>query len=183
MGNMNNDWLKQLAPDHAPAAVGWWPIAPGWWGLVVLLVIAIAGLIYWLSRPPRRLRRLALRELSHIEQSIHDDAALARELEHLLRRYALTRFGRAEVAGLSGSNWIAFVVAHGGQAWAGDSGSKLLQAAYGGKVQADRTNWLKGARAFIQGKAIQNHALQNHVLQNKATQEKTNQDNAMQERS
>jgi uncharacterized protein (DUF58 family) len=26
---MNPDWLAQLAPEHAPPAPGWWPLAPG----------------------------------------------------------------------------------------------------------------------------------------------------------
>lgn len=153
MGSMNNDWLKQLAPAHAPTAMGWWPLAIGWWGVILLLILVIAGLMYWLFRPSYRLRRLTLRELNRIEKSGNDDAELAQEIEHLLRRYALTRFGREQVAGLSGEHWIAFVVAHGGDAWAGESGRKLLQAAYGGQVHADRSNWLKGARAFIQRKS------------------------------
>jgi hypothetical protein len=101
----------------------------------------------------RRLNRLALRELKRIEQSTCDDAALARDLEHLLRRYALTRFGRDPVARLTGADWIAFVVAHGGSTWQGDNGLNLLRAAYGGQVtDVDRVSWIAGARTFVQGK-------------------------------
>ena len=153
MGGMNTDWLNQLAADHAPPAPGWWPLAPGWWILAVLLLIALAAALYWLRKPSLRLRRLALRELRVLERHDGDEQALAQSLEHLLRRYAIARFGRSEVAGLSGQAWIDFVVAHGGQSWAGGSGSNLLRAAYGGAVQADRHAWLAGAQGFVRSRA------------------------------
>lgn len=149
MGKVTPDWLSQLAPAHAPPPPGWWPPAPGWWGLAVLLVLVIAALVFWLRRPAFRLRRAALRELKMLEAAHSDDIDLARELEHLLRRYALARFGRDTVAALSGERWIAFIVTHGGTAWDGDSGAKLLRAAYGGATDTDRTRWLAGARAFL----------------------------------
>jgi hypothetical protein len=154
MGSINNtDWLQQLAPDHAPAAISWWPLAMGWWGLIFVFCAVVIGLVVWFFQPTRRLNRLALRELKRIEQSTCDDAALARDLEHLLRRYALTRFGRDPVARLTGADWIAFVVAHGGSTWQGDNGLNLLRAAYGGQVtDVDRVSWIAGARTFVQGK-------------------------------
>jgi hypothetical protein len=154
MGSINNtDWLQQLAPDHAPAAISWWPLAMGWWGLIFIFIMVVIGLGFWFFQPMRRLNRLALRELKRIEQSTCDDAALARDLEHLLRRYALTRFGRDPVARLTGADWIAFVVAHGGSTWQGDNGLNLLRAAYGGQVtDVDRVSWIAGARTFVQGK-------------------------------
>jgi len=149
MGGMTADWLAQLAPPHAPPPPGWWPLAPGWW-LVLLLVVAIAAAaIYWQRRPSVRLRKLALRELHHLQQTNLDDTTLARELEQLLRRYAVARYGRDRVASLSGERWLAFVVEHGGAAWAGESGASLLRLAYGGTAAAERAAWLAGAQAFI----------------------------------
>jgi len=153
MGNMTPDWITQLAPAHAPPPPGWWPLAPGWWGLLILLAVMVAGYIYWQRRPAVRLRRIALRELKNLQATIIDDIILARELELLLRRYAVARFGRDTVANLSGERWIAFVVKHGGAAWAGKSGASLLCAAYGGAVNADRSGWLKGAHGFIRGRS------------------------------
>jgi hypothetical protein len=148
-GNAGNDWLSQLAPDHAPPPPGWWPPAPGWWILAVLLITTILAAIGWWRHPPRRQKRLALRELQHLATGASDDASLARQLEHLLRRYAITRFGREAVAQLSGKAWLDFVVAHGGSAWAGDPGRDLLCLAYGGSAPAHREHWLRGARAFV----------------------------------
>ncbi len=156
MGGMNSDLLAQLAPAHAPAAPALWPPAPGWWGLAVLLLAVVVALVFWLRHPVRRLRLAALRELGQLEQGGADDAALARGLEHLLRRYAVARFGREQVARLSGEPWIAFVAAHGGAALSGEPGRDLLTAAYGGRSGAsrvqNRTIWLSGARSFLKAR-------------------------------
>jgi len=150
MGSVTPDWLSQLAPAHAPPPPGWWPLAPGWWMLAILLVLVAVALVYWQRRPAVRLRRIALRELKDLEATAGDDIVLARELEHLLRRFAVARFGRDMVAQLSGERWIAFIVAHGGAAWSGSAGASLLRAAYGGgAVNSERTRWLNGARAFL----------------------------------
>lgn len=149
---MKPDWLAQLAPPHAPPPPGWWPPAPGWWGLALLVLLAIAAFIYWWNRPSRRLRRTGLRQLAQLENT-HDDVQLARQLQDLVRRYAVARFGRETVARLAGSTWIDFVVAHGGKDWAGDSGTSLLRAAYGGNASGERSRWLAGARGFLKGRA------------------------------
>lgn len=156
MGSMNPnlqpDWLAQLAPSHALPPPGWWPLAPGWWLLAVLMVIAVAGATLWYLRPHARLRRAALNELAHLEITADDDAAFARGLEHLVRRFAVARFGRDAVASLSGARWIGFVVAHGGKDWSGETGAGLLHAAYGGTFRSERARWLSGARAFFKAR-------------------------------
>lgn len=147
------DWLAQLAPPHAPPPVGWWPLAPGWWGLLLLLVTALVGLWLWYRRPAQRIRRSGLRELATIESTTVGDAALAQALEHLVRRYAVARYGRDTVAGLSGSRWLAFAIAHGATPWQDATGESLLQAAYGGTPQhSDRARWIAGARAFLKAR-------------------------------
>jgi len=115
-------------------------------------VLIVAALVYWWRNPTRRLRATALKALKHVESTATDDALLARELEHLLRRYALSRFGADAVASLSGERWLGFVVARGGSAWAGEVGKDLLRAAYGGTVAAHRQQWLDGARGFIKAR-------------------------------
>lgn len=156
MGGMKPDWLAQLAPAHAPPPPGWWPLASGWWGVMILLAIALALFAYWQTHPSVRLRRITLRELEKLETAGGDDMTLAQALEHLLRRYAVARFGRDAVANLSGERWIAFVVAHGGSSLSGPAGINLLLAAYGSKANGvasvHRTLWLSGARSFIKGR-------------------------------
>jgi hypothetical protein len=152
MGGVTPNWLAQLAPEHAPPPPGWWPPAPGWWILLALAALAIAFLIYRFLHPNLRLQRAALDQLRILETSPIDDGVLARELEHLLRRYAVARFGYDRVAGLSGKRWIAFVIEHGGNAWTTDAGTSLLRAAYGGDASVDRTVIMAGARAFLKRK-------------------------------
>lgn len=167
---MNTTLLEQLAPDRAPPPLGWWPLAPGWWGLMALLLLGLA-LAAWLRRRARqpsvkRWQRAALRELAQLQtmsgQADIDDAHIAREVQLLLRRYAIARYGRDAVAALSGDAWLAFVVRHGGSDWAGDSGQTLLRCAYGGHTAtrnqptapAERARWLNGARTFIKCKRV-----------------------------
>jgi len=113
------DPLADLRDYHAPDPVSWWPPAPGWWLLAALGVALLAGGLIWWSR--RRLRRRAARlaraELADLEQEFQrqrDGVAFLRGLSRLLRRFALARFPRQDVAGLTGSAWLEFLDAQGG---------------------------------------------------------------------
>jgi hypothetical protein len=150
------DWLAQLAPDRAPPPPGWWPLAPGWW-ILIGIAAAVALAAWWLRRrhadPARVLQRSALRELERCTAAAPDDRSLARDLEHLLRRYAVARFGRDRVGRLTGDAWLAFIAAHGAPGFADASGQAMLRAAYGGSATADRSAWLAAARAFMTWRA------------------------------
>lgn len=146
---MNSDWLQQLAPGHAPSSPGWWPPAPGWWGVALLCILLTAGLVWWARDPRRALRRTALRQLHLIRASDADGAAVARAIQNLLRRYALTVFGPEQVAKLTGESWLRFVIAHGGATLTGASGRSLLTAAFGNNVADERDQWSAGAAGFI----------------------------------
>lgn len=152
MSAATTDWIAQLAPAHAPLPPAWWPLAAAWWVLLFVLMIMLGAFIYKQTRPHTQLRRLALRELKRLQAEADDDTALARDLEHLLRRYAVARFGRDSVSALSGERWITFVVEHGGVSWLGGAGTNLLRLAYGGEATPQREAWLNGARGFIKGR-------------------------------
>jgi hypothetical protein len=100
--------LSQLRDIHLPAPVSWWPPAPGWWALAGLLLIVIAA-AYALYRRRRRerWRGAALAELARLRNAA--PALLLRESSVLLRRVAISRFPRREVAGLTGEDWLAFL--------------------------------------------------------------------------
>ena len=147
---MNPNWLTQLAPSHAPAAVGWWPPAPGWWILVLLCILLVAYCVWKLRDPRRALRRAALRQLRIIRSSDADGAAVARATENLIRRYALEVFGRERVARLTGEAWLNFVMDAGGSALAGAPGRSMLAAAFGNSGADDhREQWIAAAEGFI----------------------------------
>lgn len=146
---MNQDWLTQLAPAHAPAAVGWWPPAPGWWVLAVLGIALMIVAVRMLRDPRRALRRAAMRQLQVIRASDADGAAVARATQNLIRRYALAVFGRERVARLTGEAWLNFVMNAGGDALAGAPGRSMLAAAFGNSTSDDRDAWIAGAEGFI----------------------------------
>jgi len=99
---------------HLPEPVGWWPLAPGWWLLIAALVVASALLIRtWLQRRARSAaRRRALRQLeeSRSAYAYHGNpVTLGAEVSELLRRTMLAYAPRAEVAGLTGDAWLAWL--------------------------------------------------------------------------
>jgi hypothetical protein len=128
--------LAELRGYHWPDPVGWWPPAPGWW-LLALVVLALLTLLgWWVLCIWRRgaAARAALVELAALNAAYArdgDSAALARGLSRLLRRFALTRFPRRTVAGLSGEAWLAFLDAQGGGGrFRAGPGRLLVEAPY-----------------------------------------------------
>ena len=99
---------------HLPAEIGWWPLAPGWWVIIAIVVIAAAlGLRSFLKRlSASRARRFALRQMeqAQVEYRTHGNLVmLGTSLSELLRRTMLAYAPRAEVAGLSGAAWAAWL--------------------------------------------------------------------------
>ena len=102
-----------LRDIHLPPPVSWWPPALGWWLLALALLLlgaAIWSLLRWYRRGYlRRAARAALEQLFAEYQRHRDDRRLLRELSVLLRRIALSRFPRRDIARLSGAPWLAFL--------------------------------------------------------------------------
>jgi hypothetical protein len=146
---MRQDWLSQLAPEHAPAPPGWWPPAPGWWALALLCIVLAAILLRRIREQHRVPKRAALRQLRVIRASDADGPAVARATVNLIRRYALAVFGPDRVARLTGEAWLGFIINAGGNALAGAPGRSLLAAAFGNHTTDDREHWIAGAEGFI----------------------------------
>jgi hypothetical protein len=99
---------------HLPDAVGWWPLAPGWWLVIALLVLGFGLLLRnALQRRSRSAaRRHALRQLAQYTSAFaeHGNAiTLGIEVSELLRRAMLAYAPRADVAGLTGEAWLAWL--------------------------------------------------------------------------
>ena len=113
-----------LRDNHLPPEIRWWPLA---WGLWLVLLLVLCGLValvwWWLKRPVTNQRvnisaqASALQELERIEQQYSNDPmGLVRELSVLLRRIAISLYGRRSVAGLTGMTWLQFLDKQGGSA-------------------------------------------------------------------
>lgn len=144
-----------LRDIHLPDAVSWWPPAPGWWllpGLVALLVFA--ALRRWRRG---RVRRAAIcharRELAAIRQAFRlqpDQARLARALSALLRRLAMSLYGRRDAAALTGEDWLAFLDQKaGGHAFTRGAGRGLIEAPYRAEPDYDHAALLRLVSGWI----------------------------------
>jgi hypothetical protein len=103
-----------LRDIHLPPPVAWWPPAPGWW-LLLALGVALCVLSIWLWRRLQRVsvNKMALRELTNLENDRTLSAGeRVRRLSTLLRRAALSAYPRNEVAGLAGDEWLRFLDRH-----------------------------------------------------------------------
>ncbi|MEJ2620532.1 MAG: DUF4381 domain-containing protein [Candidatus Thiodiazotropha sp.] len=125
------DPLSELRSYHLPDPVSWWPPAPGWWLTALILLIVIALLLGWLVRRQQRraAAHQAIRELDQLRSAQLEKPnplLFVRGLSSLLRRFALTRFPRHEVAGLTGSEWLAFLDTHGGAGRFREGSGQLL---------------------------------------------------------
>ena len=101
--------LDRLHDLVIPPPGPWWPPAPGW--LILLGIAAIAVLaamtvafIHWQSNRYRR-EAIALLDSPDFKPS---------EWSSLLKRTALARWPREQVASLTGKKWIAFLDRTGG---------------------------------------------------------------------
>ena len=111
-----------LRDIHLPPDIGWWPLAWGWWLLIGLVLLGLVTLVWWLLKRPTSPKRInlsaqssALQELTRIEQQYKNDPlGLVRELSVLLRRIAISLYGRRSVAGLTGLSWLQFLDQQGG---------------------------------------------------------------------
>ena len=113
-GGMAMDPLAELRDIHIPGLLEVWPPAIGWWFLLALFAILPCLAVYWLYRRCRsnRYRREAIRELRKLREDYQhhgEDSIYINELQSLLKRVALTRFPREDVANLTGESWVAFL--------------------------------------------------------------------------
>lgn len=102
-----------LRDIHMPTEVNWWPIAPGWW-LLILVSLFFFLLAYKKYRQRRQIRRSWQIVSQSLElfaglQKYSDDIAFIKGISALLRRTAISLYGKEETAGLSGQAWLQFL--------------------------------------------------------------------------
>ena len=122
--------LLESVPE--PPQILLWPQTVGWiWlGLAVVCVVAWLGRRCLTNRRANAYRRAALKA---IVTAGDDPAALA----VIVRRAALAGYPRAEVAGLYGEDWLAFLdEAYGGTGFREGPGRLLAVAPYAPATRA-----------------------------------------------
>lgn len=104
--------LAGLRDIHMPAQMPpLWPPAIGWWLLPLVLVACVLLVRLFISMRRKSLRKNALAELQTLHNRINrlTEPELAEQISGLLKRVAISRYGRAEVAKLYGPDWIAYL--------------------------------------------------------------------------
>jgi len=151
--------VSKLRDIHEPAAVSFWPLAPGWWALLGLLVAVPLLILGWraLRRRAKPARREALRELHQLREDYAKHGNVLRavsEISMLIRRTCLARYPRADVAGLTGEAWLAFLDETGRtREFSTGAGRVLVSAPYQNRADTDvdalvgvTTKWLFAAK-------------------------------------
>jgi hypothetical protein len=117
-----------LRDIHLPGDITWWPLAVGWWVLGAILVFSAVffALRYARFRRHRAARR-ALRKLADEIAAGADPRRCAIDASTTLRRFAMTMAkDSAEVAGLVGSAWLAYLDSCWDRSAFSDGAGKLL---------------------------------------------------------
>ncbi len=120
----------QLKDIHTPGLPEFWPPAPGWWVVALLSIALLIWAVFALRRflQLRHQRQQVLALLTQLEENFDPNQAAHHlgELSILLRRVALTRFPRQQVAALTGSEWLKFLDKTGGDGQFSNGPGKIL---------------------------------------------------------
>ncbi len=127
---------------HLPEAISWWPLAPGWWVMLALIILLIV--LFWLTRRKKSTKDMrpsihqqVMFELKNVYQ-IKDDRLFVQKLSELLKRVAITKYGR-RASGLTGERWLKFLDSKWDKtSFTRGKGRVLLDLPYRKDPQSDR---------------------------------------------
>ena len=137
------DLIDRLVEVAEPEPIS---LLPQTWAWVAVAAILLAALAYAVWRGIVRHRHNAYRRAALAElDAAGDDAA---GIAEILRRAALAAYPRADVAGLAGEQWLAFLDAHANaRRFSEGPGRALASAPYAGPAQVPGLNAL--AREWV----------------------------------
>ena len=155
---MSAETTLTLRDIHLPAGISWWPPAPGWWVVAgVMVSLAVLGVWYYRRYQARCLQRTALLALEKIQAQYDkepDDRKMIQALSIWLRRVCISYYPVAEVAGLTGSDWLNFLDQHlsgtsMSQAFSAGAGSVILTGPYQLVSSGDSAELLSLCRSWL----------------------------------
>jgi hypothetical protein len=105
---------QQVGKLIEPSAVAFNFKAPGWYVLGFLVLLIIVLLIWLLVKycKSNLYRKHALQFLNNVEQKLLHEKEfdlMVYQTQMLIKRIAMARYGRQNVSGLRGSQWITFI--------------------------------------------------------------------------
>lgn len=104
------DQVSLIHDIELPPDIGFWPIAWGWWLLLVILIASAISVVFYWRR--NRYRFFAKKRLMSNFDSYQEHKNLhvyCQQAALLLRETAITHYGRANTANISGNEWITFL--------------------------------------------------------------------------
>lgn len=103
--------LSGLRDVHLPPVPPLWPLPPRFWIVTAVAICAVAAAVFCVRRIRRMTaKKYANREVERITKQFDGDGyRSAVELSLLMRRIALMKHPRADVAGLTGRRWRQFL--------------------------------------------------------------------------
>lgn len=125
----------QLRDIHLPGSPDFWPPALGWW----LLLTVILCFLFWLVvKVKRRIRKKKQHQILFdkfeglaLKLREHPDNEVLAEINILLRQLAIAHYPRAEIASLTGGDWLHFLDESGKtQGFSRGAGRILMDAPY-----------------------------------------------------
>jgi hypothetical protein len=133
----------QLQDIHLPESASIWPLALGWWILLVMIILMATWLILKALKraKQKKYQRKILGKFKSLEQKLKNDPsnATVAEINTLLRQLAITYYSRAEIASLTGGDWLHFLDESGDtQDFSRGAGRILIEAPYQLDRQLDK---------------------------------------------
>jgi hypothetical protein len=106
-----------LEPIHLGPEISWWPLAPGWIVLALITVSLLAFIVWRLisryqQQAPKRAAIALLHRINADYLAHQDTAKYIQESSQTIKRFILSQYPRAQVAGLFGKYLTDFMVEH-----------------------------------------------------------------------
>ncbi|WP_020413117.1 DUF4381 domain-containing protein [Microbulbifer sp. VTAC004] len=152
--------LAQLYDIQEPTPISWWPPAPGWWILAAILLLSVLGITLLVSyqRKKAARNRYRIEAIKLLEAVDNTQATATAEINEILKRVAVTTFGRSHCGNLTGDQWLSFLEKSAAHKCPPDARQALLEQLYRG-VSDPRNNQALREYAITWVKI---HGLQSH---------------------